>query len=129
MGMTGQSMNVELIYERTCPNVEAARMQLREACRRVRVTETWQEWEVGDPQSPDYARKHGSPTILVNGADVSADGSHTDGACCRVYATGHGYQPVPTVEQITSAMHNARLEGRSRGLAVATLPPEGSHNA
>ena len=66
-------MRVELVYESTCPNIAAARAQLLHAFAQAKVSPQWNEWEVTDPKAPDYIHGYGSPTILVNGQDVSAD--------------------------------------------------------
>jgi mercuric ion transport protein len=52
--------------------VAAAREQLRRAFQEVGVPANWQEWDRGNPSSPDYARRYGSPTILVEGRDVAS---------------------------------------------------------
>jgi hypothetical protein len=122
-------MNVELIYERTCPNIEAARTRLLQAFHHVGLPATWCEWEVSRPETPEYARQYGSPTILVDGEDVGGDGNQANGNSCRLYATGTGYEPVPAVKQIASAlrqvMGNAANLGRSKTLGIAALPSLG----
>jgi mercuric ion transport protein len=98
---------VELIYDDACPNVEAARQQLRRAFQELGQSPAWQEWDRGAPSSPAHARQYGSPTILVDGKDVSG-AAPSDGAdCCRVYRSEHdGLQKVPPIESITSALRN-----------------------
>jgi hypothetical protein len=99
---------VELIYDAACPNVEAARQQLRRAFQELGQPPAWQEWDRGAPSSPAHARQYGSPTILVDGKDVSG-ASPSDGAdSCRVYRSKHdGLQRVPPIEAIVSAMRNS----------------------
>jgi hypothetical protein len=122
-------MNVELIYERTCPNIEAARTRLLQAFHRVRLPATWCEWEVSRPETPEYARHYGSPTILVDGSDVSEAVSQANGNSCRLYATGTGYEPAPAVKQIASALRQAAggaaTPYKSRSLSIAALPSVG----
>jgi hypothetical protein len=100
--------NVELIYDTTCPNVEAARQQLRRAFQELDQPPAWQEWDRGATSSPAHARQYGSPTILVDSKDVGGT-SPSDGAdCCRVYRAEHdSLQKVPSVESITSALRNS----------------------
>ena len=76
-------MNVELIYDAQCPNVEAARSRLREAFRAAGLPVSWQEWDRNDPGSPDRVRRFGSPTILVNGLDVAL-ASPGEANSCRI---------------------------------------------
>jgi len=64
---------VEFIYEQNCPNVADARVQLHLALVQSGLPAHWQEWEHNDPSSPDYARRYGSPSILVDGKDVAGE--------------------------------------------------------
>jgi hypothetical protein len=91
---------VELIFEKTCPNVDLAREQLREAFTITGQAPVWQEWEVSDDAAPDYVRVYGSPTILVNERDVS--GFTPDGGdCCRIYNDENGrLNVVPRLKDI-----------------------------
>jgi hypothetical protein len=122
-------MNVELIYERSCPNIEAARTRLVQAFHRSRIPAKWCEWEVCRPETPEYARQYGSPTILVDGSDVSGDDNQASSNSCRLYPTGTGYEPVPTVKKIAGALNraasNETVTGKSRGFSIAALPSLG----
>ncbi len=103
---------VELIFDRDCPNVEAARQQLQRAFQQVGQPVEWVEWNRNDPAAPDYARRYGSPTILVDGADV-ADVLPLDGAaCCRVYPSDDGLQGVPPVEVIAAALQKSAVSSQ-----------------
>jgi hypothetical protein len=119
---------VELIYDADCPNVEAARQQLRRAFQELSQSPAWEEWDRGAPSSPPYARQYGSPTILVDGKDVSRV-SPSDGAdCCRVYRSEHyGLQRVPPIETIASALRNSARNRGHGGLRswLAVLPAVG----
>lgn len=122
-------MNVELIYERTCPNIEAARTRLVQAFHHANIPPKWCEWEVSQPGTPEYACRYGSPTILVDGNDVSGDDNQASGNSCRLYATGAGYEPVPAVKKIASALSQAAsndtVAGKSRGFGITALPSLG----
>ncbi|MBI3836629.1 MAG: hypothetical protein HY288_01675 [Planctomycetia bacterium] len=125
---------VELICDTDCPNVEAAREQLRRALQEVGQPADWQEWNRGASASPEYARRYGSPTILVDGKDVTGTLPQEAANCCRIYPSGQdGFRGVPTVEVIASALRNgAANSGTSGGVrswltvlaavGVATLP-------
>jgi len=98
-------MKVELVFEKTCPNVDAAREQIREAFALVNREPVWQEWEVSDSRAPTYVRVYGSPTILINGIDVSgvAPGDCRDN--CRIYRNGDGHLAVvPPIQKIVNAL-------------------------
>lgn len=121
--------DVKLIYDADCPNVEAAREQLRQAFREAGRPAGWQEWDRGDPSSPAHVRQFGSQTILVDGRDV-AGAAPSDGAdCCRVYHSKQdGIQVVPSLETITSALRNgAANSGASNGWRswLAVIPAVG----
>lgn len=98
---------VELVYDADCPNVEAARSQLRLALAQAGQAPQWGEWERSDPAAPPYVRRYGSPTILVDGRDV-AGGAPTDANCCRLYHGENGrLQGVPSAETIAAALRQA----------------------
>lgn len=88
---------IELIYFEGCPNVEAARENLVEAFGTLGWDSEWREWDLEDADTPDRVRRYGSPTVLVNGADVSGASEGPVGLACR--ADG-----APTVEAILQAL-------------------------
>ena len=65
--MSRHTMRVELIYDADCPNVAAARSLLIKAFARTGVSARWREWERGAADSPEYARRYGSPALLIDG--------------------------------------------------------------
>lgn len=87
---------VELIYFEGCPNVYEARTNLCAALEAQSKPCDVREWTQGDPAAPDYIRYRASPTVLVDGQDVSGEASGR-GASCR--AAG-----APTVEEIQRAL-------------------------
>lgn len=118
-------MKVELIYDRDCPNVVEARLQLSRALADCGLSTTWTEWDRGDEQSPPHVRHYGSPTILVNGTDV-AGAAPSDGAdCCRLYQVADGYRGAPSVDMIASALRDTCCKrdrsSRLRG-SLALIP-------
>jgi hypothetical protein len=98
-------MTVELIYDRDCPNVATARAQLLRAFAASNTQARWIEWDRNAPESPDYARRYGSPTILVNGKDVAGEPPNDGAACCRLYTAAEAaIRGVPPVEVISNAI-------------------------
>ena len=89
--------SIELIFFGGCPNAEAARDNLRAAAAAAGVDRQWQEWDQDDPHVPERVRQYGSPTILVNGRDVTGVEAGVAAAACR--ADG-----VPSVETIRAAL-------------------------
>jgi hypothetical protein len=94
-----------LIYDADCPNVEAARRNLREAIADTGRVARWKTIDRGDPTSPAEYRRFGSPTILIDGQDVAGIHSGTSGNCCRVYVSANGrFVGAPSVEQISARL-------------------------
>lgn len=101
-------LKVELIYEKTCPNIQAAREQLLRAFNTTQLTPQWQEWEVNEAVTPGYARDYGSPTILINGCDVSGELPSDTNKCCRIYQNSETHnRGVPSLTQIIEALQQA----------------------
>ncbi len=98
-------MRIELIYDHDCPNAEAARKRLAEALVGVGLPATWTEWERSDPAAPEYTQRLGSPTILVDGADVSGTPSEVGASSCRVYRAPDGsLSGVPSLGVIVAGL-------------------------
>ena len=99
--------DVELIYDATCPNVDAARQQLRDALTRAGRPPIWTEWERAAPDSPAYVRRFASPTVLVGGRDVAGGGDLDAGDGCRVYQDDGGtFSPAPSAQTIFAALRS-----------------------
>ncbi len=94
---------IELVYERTCPNVPAAREIIREACSSRGIAPIWVEWDSQDEALPDYARGYGSPTILVDGRDVAGEAAGA-AECCRLYVSAAGMRGIPDLNAILAAL-------------------------
>ncbi len=92
------SPRIDLVYFEGCPNATIARDNLRRAIEATGRELTWSEWDLMSEATPDSYRRHGSPTVLVNGEDVTGDGAQATAMACR--ADG-----APGVEAIS-----ARLE-------------------
>ena len=113
---------VELIYDADCPNVEAARVQLRQALGSTGHPPEWVEWNRSDPESPSYARQFGSPTMLIDGRDVAGVPPADEANCCRVYQDGSGqFHGVPSVETIARALGNSTSRTAASNRTAATV--------
>ncbi|MGQ0658414.1 MAG: hypothetical protein ACT4NU_10030 [Chromatiales bacterium] len=64
-------LQVELIYDTDCPNVQRTRKAILEGFIEAGLQPSWKEWDRKSPDSPAYVLGYGSPTILVNGRDVA----------------------------------------------------------
>ncbi len=87
----------ELIYFDGCPNADDARDNLRAALEAEGLPPEWQEWNQHDPQAPERVKQHGSPTVLVDGRDVTGLEVGVAASACR--ADG-----VPSVDTIRTAL-------------------------
>lgn len=124
-------MEVELVWQRDCPNAAAARRNLMRAFSAAGVPARWREWCVDDPGCPERARAFGSPSVLVNGLDVAGRGA-AGGPSCRLYrAEGGALVGAPPTDVIAAALREApggdrfswrRLAAAAPAFGVALLP-------
>ncbi len=111
---------VELLYFPDCPNLPAAREQLRRALEEVGRRAEWLEHDVMAPHAPAHVRGFGSPTILVDGKDV-AGADPTSGGSCRVYP-GSDVRGVPALAAIRAALRVRPPRGGSLASSLAVVP-------
>ncbi|MBZ0272519.1 MerC family mercury resistance protein [bacterium] len=114
-------MKIELIHFDGCPNIDAARENLRAALKGLGLTPKWKEYGEGGPGLPAYARGFGSPTILIDGVDIAGVASASPDAACRVYERADGtLSGVPPVELIRAAISGVGA-GQSSSFGLARL--------
>ena len=102
-------LRVELIYDTDCPNIRHAREALLRGFSEAGLRPSWTEWDRKSPDSPAYARRYGSPTVLVNGRDVTGVQPTEHSDSCRIYDHGPGdLRGAPPVNAIASALGNGR---------------------
>jgi hypothetical protein len=114
--------NVELIYDTDCPSVARARAGLEAAFAVAGLAPRWSERLAGERTMA--AGRFGSPTILVDGRDVTGGAPGLE-AACRVYRDEGGrLLGAPSVDQIAAALMaphrstSAHGGGWRRNLAV-----------
>src|SRR5688500_4780754 len=95
-------MKIQLLYFEGCPNLEPARDALRDALAAERLDLQVEEIDVEAPGAPEWARGWGSPTILIDGTDLTG-ATRSTGASCRLYKGG-----TPAVEEIRARIVAAR---------------------
>lgn len=95
--MTGKS--IDLVYFEGCPNADRARENLRAALEATGRPPEWSEWNLAAETTPERYRRHGSPTVLVDGEDVTGEGGQAVAMACRA-------EGAPSVAAI-----RARVEG------------------
>ncbi|MEC7521726.1 MAG: hypothetical protein VYE22_17725 [Myxococcota bacterium] len=89
---------ITLVFDTDCPHVDAARASLARVLTDLGLPRRW------DERAP--AGAYGSPTLLVDGRDVTGDAPGA--ACCRVYRDADGRaSPVPDDAVIAAAIRGA----------------------
>ncbi len=109
-------MEIEFVWQRDCPNVEAARQHLMQALVDTGLPVRWREWCVDDTHCPEHIRAFGSPTILVDGVDVAGHQAG-DGPSCRLYSAADGaLSGAPSTAVIAAALRSqAEREVKGEG--------------
>jgi hypothetical protein len=103
-------VNVELLWWEGCPSTERALAAVREALSQLGLSDV--EVQTREIATDDEARAAGfvgSPTILIDGADLvpAADGEPF-GLSCRVYRRRDGrISPTPDPDDLREALARA----------------------
>lgn len=107
--------DVRLLYFKNCPNADAARSSLRAALAQAGLPIRWVETDIEAPDCPPNLRAFPSPTILVEGRDVSG-GEHALGGAgaCRL-----GGAPSP--EAISRGLSDRSWLGSAAALPAALI--------
>ncbi len=74
---------IELVYFEGCPNAARARDNLRDAIEATGQDLTWSEWDLMSEATPADFRRFGSPTVLVDGEDVTGESVDAVAMACR----------------------------------------------
>ncbi|MBI5875157.1 MAG: hypothetical protein HZB81_04825 [Deltaproteobacteria bacterium] len=98
-------MKVELLYFKGCPNISLARKNLNEAFGKIGIPAQWDEVDLNDPNTPKELKGYGSPTILVDGKDVTGIVAGRKSISCRTYYNAKGeISGAPDAEIIVKAI-------------------------
>lgn len=98
-----KKIKIELIYDIDCPNVDLMNERLFEACNKIQEEVDYFEWDRANPESPEYVKEYGSPTVLINGKDlVKSDPAGSKS--CRVYQEDGKLSKVPSELTIIAAI-------------------------
>lgn len=106
--------DVTLLYFDGCPSWQKADERLGALASEfdLQITHT----KVDTPEAAEQFAFRGSPTILVDGRDVFANGDEPIGLSCRIYQTPDGPAGSPTLEQLREQFAG-RTEGVDQGSA------------
>ena len=125
-------MRATVIFFDACPHWELARDRLELAIVYAGVGHV--EVDLVSVTAREEALERamrGSPTILIDGADLFVGPVMRTGLACRTFATEHGTEGSPSVVQLVHALrgaHNGLIgapEGVENGSFPASDPPEG----
>lgn len=78
-----RNQRIELVYFDGCPNAERARESLQVAVGGAQGGDAWSEWNLSDEATPERFRRFGSPTVLVDGEDVTGSDDENAAMACR----------------------------------------------
>ena len=97
-------MRVQLLTFHGCPNGAAAREVLRRVLKSYGIRAPIEEVNTTAPETPEHLKVWGSPTILINGADIEGQGAPSS-ASCRLYRDEAGrLRGVPPEATILGAI-------------------------
>jgi glutaredoxin len=102
--------DLELLWWEGCPSTEKALSELREALRDVGLCDAEIHMrEIDSDVEAQQAGFRGSPTILIDGADVAgASADDQIGLGCRVYRRRDGrITPTPDPDDLREALRRA----------------------
>ncbi len=119
-------MKIQLLHFQGCPNVDLARAAARDAIAAEQLDLAIEESDVEGPAAPAWARGWGSPTVLVDGEDVSGQSApvSSESSSCRLYAGG-----APSVDVIRARLRGARDGGNPQPRRGVALPMLGAVTA
>jgi len=98
-------VRIQLLTFEGCPLADAARVELEAALADCGLEE-YQEIDILGPETPDGLRGWGSPTILLDGADITGQ-PKGDSVSCRVYPGSKG---VPDRAEIVAGIGGQSAE-------------------
>jgi len=99
-------VEITLQYFDGCPNWTVAATRLAEIAQ-DQPDLTVKRLLVESVEQAEAIGFRGSPSMVVNGADLFPDPNATVGLACRIYVTPDGLAGAPTMEQLRSALSAA----------------------
>ncbi|MFZ3066176.1 MAG: hypothetical protein WA277_12940 [Nitrospirota bacterium] len=107
-------MKVALLYFKGCPNISMARKNLNDAFAKAGVAPQCDEIDLNEPNTPKELKGYGSPTILVDGKDVTGRAPGGESLSCRTYYNAKGeITGAPDVEIIVKVILESAKKGQS----------------
>jgi mercuric ion transport protein len=118
-------VKIELVYDSSCPNIEKARERISGVLSELKLPQEWSEWDRANPEAPNYIKRYGSPTILVNERDVANITDKTAGDSCRLYRDEKGrVEGLPSALNIKQAILQSKKDSVFSGwfVGLTALP-------
>ena len=97
-----RSVQASLLYFSGCPGWQEAGARLRAALDRLGRSDV--SIDLVAVESATAAGFRGSPTILVDGADLFPGGVRSEELTCRVYRGRNGLTGVPEMDDLVTAL-------------------------
>jgi len=99
---------IDLVYFDGCPNADQARANLASALERPGSRPSardpsgaWREWDLSRGETPERYRRFGSPTVLVDGRDVTGGSDEEEDGSRALACRADG---APSVDVIRDAL-------------------------
>lgn len=108
-----KGMLIEILVTKDCPHEDTAIDLVGMAANSLNVAPQVTVIEVADLTEATQRRFVGSPTIRVEGRDVSPPNDPDASLSCRLYKTTHGLSGVPDVSLVLAALKDS-LDLKSR---------------
>ena len=96
-------MEIDILYVADCPYVATARTRVHDALDAAGIAAVIREVQVTSGDDAVRLGLRGSPTILIDGHDLSAIGDEP-ALACRLYRGASGIDGAPSVEQLVEAL-------------------------
>lgn len=109
----GHDVNVTLLYFDDCPNWKTADDHLRMLAKE-NPNMILERRIVATAEDAEATQFRGSPSIIVDGTDPFAEPDAPVGLSCRIYQTPNGPAGSPTLDQLRSAIGDAKTSPRPR---------------
>ena len=101
-------MKIQLLTFPGCPHAGAARKLIERALASANLHAAIEAVDTTAPETPEHLRVWGSPTILIDGADIEGLDSPAS-TSCRLYRDSAGQlRGIPSEATVLDAVRRAR---------------------
>jgi hypothetical protein len=102
--MTGNNLNIELLYFDDCPSWKNALDILKESLNNLDISQEISLISVETQEEAKENEFNGSPMIRVNGIDLFPTSQTEYALGCRVYQSPNGYKGWPTEQMVSEKL-------------------------